>query len=274
MIRVGALRTRWRHVFVAAVAAAAFAAIYLAGVHTTTGQSAEESVLAASRFAYDPPLLALVSVPNLLLASAIVAAIGLLRRRWIAAIAAVAIIGVSSVLAQILKHGLLDRPMLLSWGENTFPSGHMTAFAAVAFALLLVVPARIRPVVAVVGALGLSVVGALLLRFGWHRPSDVFGAILLVTFVSTVAQLGVSRTQVVGTGRAGERSLAALSVVAAGLAAVAFVARPESLWPSGLTSPMLIAQCTTVAAVLMSVAATLWLLRHRGCSATQAGPAR
>src|SRR5690606_26638703 len=226
-----ALDARWRHVVVAALAAVTFAAVYLAGIHTTTGQSAEETVLAASRFSYDPPLLALVTVPNLLVTIVVIAGLALLRRRWPAAIAAVAIIGVSSVLAQALKHDLLDRPALLSIGENTFPSGHMTAFAAVAFALLLVVPARIRPVVAVVGALGLSVVGALLLRFGWHRPSDVFGAILLVTFVSTVAQLGVSRTQVVGTRRAGERSLAALSVVAAGLAAVAFIARPESLWP-------------------------------------------
>lgn len=267
-MRMPSLDARWRHVVVAVLAAAAFAATYLAGVQTTTGQSAEEAVLAASRFSYDPPLLALVSVPNLLLTSAVIAGLALLRRRWPAAVAAVAIIGVSSVLAQTLKHGLLDRPALLAMGENTFPSGHMTAFAAVISALLLVVPARIRPGVAIVGALGLSVVGALLIRFGWHRPSDVFGAVLLVTFVTAIAHLGVSRRQTAHSSRAGERMLAGLSLAAALLAGVTFLAHWASWGPRGLATPMLIAQFTTVAAVLMSVAVTLWLLRHRRRSGT------
>lgn len=272
-MQLSTLGARWRHVVVAALAAVTFAAVYLAGIHTTTGQSAEETVLAASRFSYDPPLLALVTVPNLLVTSVVIAGLALLRRRWPAAIAAVAIIGVSSVLAQALKHDLLDRPALLSIGENTFPSGHMTAFAAVISALLLVVPARIRPGVAVVGALGLSVVGALLIRFGWHRPSDVFGAILLVTFVTAISQLGVSRRQAVIPSPAGERMLAGLSLAAAAAAAIAFVAHWASWGPRDLVSPMLIAQLSTVAAVLMSVTVTLWLLRHRRGLTTE-GPAR
>jgi hypothetical protein len=180
---------------------------------------------------------------------------------------------VSSVLAQALKHDLLDRPALLSIGENTFPSGHMTAFAAVISALLLVVPARIRPGVAVVGALGLSIVGALLIRFGWHRPSDVFGAILLVTFVTAISQLGVSRRRAVIPSPGGERMLAGLSLAAAVVAATAFVAHWASWGPRDLASPMLIAQLSTVAAVLMSVTVTLWLLRHRRGLTTE-GPAR
>lgn len=263
MIQLRALGARWRHVVVAVLAAIAFTVIYLVGVHTTTGQFAEETVLAASRFSYDAPLLALVTVPNLLLTSAVIAGLAVLRGRWPAAIAAVAIIGVSSVLAQTLKHNFLDRPPLHSIGENTFPSGHMTAFAAVISALLLVVPARIRPGVAAVGALGLSVVGALLIRFGWHRPSDVFGAILLVTFVTAISQLGVPRRQAADPSPASERMLAGLSLAAAVVAAIAFAAYGASWGPNDLASPMLIAQLTTIAAVLLSVAVTLWLLRHR-----------
>lgn len=247
----------------AVLAAGFFAATYVLSVRTTTGQSAEDAILAASRFTYDPPILNLVTVPNLLIACAVVAVLGLVRRRVWAAVAGVAIIGVSTVLAQILKHGLLDRPALASIGDNTFPSGHMTAFAAVTFALLLVVPARIRTVVALVGALGLSVVGTLLLRFGWHRPSDVFGAILLVTCVSALVQLGVVRQQSAGTQPFSERVLVGLSVAAASLSVISFVIYKESLWPQALALPMITAQLAMVTPVLLCVAVTLWLLRHR-----------
>lgn len=267
------LGARWRHVVVAALAAVTFAVVYLAGVHTTTGQSAEETVLAASRFSYDPPLLALVTVPNLLVTTAVIAGLALLRRRWPAAIAAIAIIGVSSVLAQALKYDLLDRPPLHSMAENTFPSGHMTAFAAVISALLLVVPARIRPGIAIVGALGLSVVGTLLIRFGWHRPSDVVGAILLVTFVTAISQLGVSRRPAAKPSFTSERMLAGLSLAAIAIAAITLFAHLASWVPHDLASPMLIAQLSTISATLMSVSVTLWLLRHRR-GITREGPAR
>ena len=247
----------------AATAAGFFAVTYAIGVHTVSGQSAEEAILVASRFTHDQPILNLVTVPNLLIACAIVAALGLTRRRLSAAIVGVAIIGVSSVLAQVLKHGLLDRPALVSIGDNTFPSGHMTTFAAVAFAMLLVVPARMRTGVAVAGVLVLSVVGTLLLRLGWHRPSDVLGAILLVTCVSALAQLGVTREQSASTRPFGERMLAVLSVVAGTLAVISFVIHRESLWLDGLASPMLTAQLAMITAALMSAAVALWLLRHR-----------
>src|SRR5690554_2898390 len=186
---------RWRHVVVAALAAGCFAVTYAVGVLTIAGQSAEQTILSASQFTHNQPILNLVTVPNLLIACAVVAVLGLMRRRLSDAIAGVAIIGVSSVIAQVLKHDLLDRPALVSIGDNTFPSGHMTTFAAVTFAMLLVVPARIRTGVAIIGVTVLSLVGTLLLRLGWHRPSDVFGAILLVTCVSALAQLCVTREQ-------------------------------------------------------------------------------
>lgn len=247
----------------AAVAAGSFAVTYSIGVLTVTGQSAEEAILVASRFTRDQPILNLVTVPNLVIACVVVAALGLTRRRISAAIVGVTVIGVSSVLAQVLKHGLLDRPALVSIGDNTFPSGHMTTFAAVTFAMLLVVPARIRTGVALVGVLVLSVVGTLLLRLGWHRPSDVLGAILLVTCVSALAQLGVSREQSARTRPFGERMLAVLSVVVASLAVISFVIHRESLSLDEIASPMLTAQLAMVAAALMSVAVILWLLRHR-----------
>src|SRR5690606_23829639 len=151
---------------------------------------------------------------------------------------------------------------LVSIGDNTFPSGHMTTFAAVTFAMLLVVPARIRTGVAIIGVTVLSLAGTLLLRLGWHRPSDVFGAILLVTCVSALAQLCVTREQSASTWPFGERLLVGLSFVAATFAVISFLAYRESWWVGGLASPMLTAQLAMVTAALISVAVTLWLLRH------------
>src|SRR5690606_9483499 len=122
------LGARWRHVVVAALAAGCFAVTYAVGVLTIAGQSAEQTILSASQFTHNQPILNLVTVPNLLIACAVVAVLGLMRRRLSDAIAGVAIIGVSSVIAQVLKHDLLDRPALVSIGDNTFPSGHMTTF--------------------------------------------------------------------------------------------------------------------------------------------------
>lgn len=173
----------WLRIVVAALAVLGFAGVYVIGVLTARGQLVEQAVLDASSFAYGPALLSLVSVPALLAACAVVAAVGLVRRRPVAAIAGVAVIGVSTVLSQLLKNVLLVRPDLGSGAENTFPSGHMVVFSSVVVALLVVLPVAARPVVASLSAVLLCVVAGQLLYYGWHRPSDVAGAVLLVTAV-------------------------------------------------------------------------------------------
>lgn len=109
--------------------------------------------------------------------------IALVRRRWSLAVqAAVLMIG-ANVTTRVTKLVLLDRPDLGVegvWG-NTLPSGHTTAAASISAVLLLVVPRRIRPWAAVVGAGYTAATGVSTLVGQWHRPSDVIAAVLVVT---------------------------------------------------------------------------------------------
>jgi len=64
--------------------------------------------------------------------------------------------------------------------STSFPSGHTTAAASIAVALLLVVPAGYRLLAVGVGAALTGVVGLAVVILGWHYPSDVLGALLVV----------------------------------------------------------------------------------------------
>lgn len=173
--------SRGRALVHALLALAVGAASYVLAVHTGFGQRAEQNVLGASEFNLDSsPLLRLVSTPNLIVALVIIGAIawmfrGFSRALWIV------LFGAAAVLAsQLLKHQWLIRPSLMDFdAPNTFPSGHMTVFTVVVAGLIWAVPASARGVVAVGGAGLLGAVSWQLLSFGWHRPSDVLGALAL-----------------------------------------------------------------------------------------------
>ncbi|WP_231384259.1 phosphatase PAP2 family protein [Cellulomonas sp. URHD0024] len=116
-------------------------------------------------------------------------AIAALRRRWSLAVqVAVLMIG-ANLTTQVLKHVVFGRPELgveASYG-NTLPSGHTTAAASVAAALVLVVPPRVRPWAAVLGAGYTTATGISTLIGQWHRPSDVVAAILVVLAWTAIA---------------------------------------------------------------------------------------
>jgi len=89
----------------------------------------------------------------------------------------------------VLKNAVFVRPDLgveASYG-NTLPSGHTTAAASVSAALLLVVPPRIRPWAAVLGAGYTTATGVSTLIGQWHRPSDVVAAVLVVLAWTAIA---------------------------------------------------------------------------------------
>jgi hypothetical protein len=97
------------------------------------------------------------------------------------------------VVTQVLKHGLYRPdfgvdPERVTAG-NSFPSGHATVAMSVVLALVLVVPARLRGVAAVLGALYATVAGLATMSLGWHRPSDVAGAVLIVGGCAALAGL-------------------------------------------------------------------------------------
>ncbi|TDC56674.1 phosphatase PAP2 family protein [Jiangella ureilytica] len=128
-------------------------------------------------------VLDIVSVPFVVVVLGAAALIALLRQRWLLALQVIVLVGGANLTTQVLKRTVLDRPRLAEdTGPlgNSLPSGHTTVAASVAAALVLVVPRRARPAVAVVGAGYTALTGVSTMVGGWHRPSDVVAAITVV----------------------------------------------------------------------------------------------
>ncbi|HEX4751953.1 MAG TPA: phosphatase PAP2 family protein, partial [Solirubrobacterales bacterium] len=77
------------------------------------------------------------------------------------------------------RHRAFEHGIELPW-PNSFPSGHTTAAASIAVALLLVVPTVHRTAAAAVGAGLTAAVGISVIVLAWHYPSDVLGGLLVV----------------------------------------------------------------------------------------------
>lgn len=125
-------------------------------------------------------------VAALLVMLAAVCAIGLSFGRRREVLAAAVVVAGANVTTQVLKSVLehvrskaFERGWELPWPDS-FPSGHTTAAASIAVALLLVVPAGHRLLAAAVGAALTTAVALAVVILGWHYPSDVLGALLVV----------------------------------------------------------------------------------------------
>jgi membrane-associated phospholipid phosphatase len=173
-----------------------------------------------------------VSVVSLVVATAVIGFIALIRRRIAVAFGAMLLIVGANVTTQVLKL-LLVRPQLGVDAEraaagNSLPSGHATVAAAVAVALLLVLPARLRGAVGVVGAVAAAFVGVATLSAGWHRPSDVVAALLVVGVWASVAGLFIlvaqRRRGDAGYGPPSRVAVAMLALTGLGLLAGAAIA--------------------------------------------------
>lgn len=129
------------------------------------------------------PVLGVVSNSFVGLGLAVAVVLALARGRWWLAAQVAILVAGSNLTTQVLKHLVLDRPALLDVARadiNTLPSGHTTVAASVAAGLLIAVPRRWRPVVAVAGAAYTAATGVSTLIGQWHRPSDVVAAVLVV----------------------------------------------------------------------------------------------
>lgn len=123
-----------------------------------------------------------VSLPVVLAALACVAVIAVLRRRADLLVPLAVLVGGANLSTQAIKHLVVTREVLgpgIDVTPNSFPSGHTTLAASTAIALVLVA-GRARGPVAVVGALWTAGAGIGTLALGWHRASDVAGAIVVV----------------------------------------------------------------------------------------------
>jgi membrane-associated phospholipid phosphatase len=188
--RLGRGRAR-RMLLLAVVSVLLLAALYVIAVHTGWGQRIDDAALdgrthrqavlnATSR------LLDTISIVSLALGTIAIMLVALVRRRPHLALTAGVIIGGSCLTTELLKKYLLDRPDLVGRPDplgmtNSFPSGHSTVAMSLAVALVIVVSEKARPIAAVCGLAYATLVGVGTVTAGWHRPSDVLGAYLVVT---------------------------------------------------------------------------------------------
>ena len=112
--------------------------------------------------------------------------LGLAAGRRREALAAVAVVAGANLTTQMLK-GVLAHPRYeyflgdhAPW-SNAFPSGHATAAASIAVALVLVAPPRLRSLAIALGAGFTAVVSIAVIALQWHYPSDVLGGILIAS---------------------------------------------------------------------------------------------
>ena len=168
-----------------------FVLVAHASVQTIRGQMLDTIALAGNDLGRDNvagPLntaLNAVSVVSLVVVLVVVGVIALLRRRYSLAIMAVVLVVGSAATSLLLKNYLIARPEFgvdpdRSGAGNSLPSGHATAAAAFAVGLVLVLPPAARGLASLIGATYAAVVGVATLSSGWHRPSDVVAAYLIV----------------------------------------------------------------------------------------------
>ena len=129
-------------------------------------------------------LLALLDPVLYTLWGVVLVAVALWRRRPRVAFAVGLVLGLAPLTAETLKPLLAHTHARIGVSEITaasWPSGHATAATALALCAVLVAPQRLRPTVAVLGAMFAVGVGFSLLILAWHLPSDVVGGYLVAS---------------------------------------------------------------------------------------------
>ena len=211
----------WRLALLSFASAVIAGAAYILTVSTRSGQLMGELILggrpaSADDVAAAERYLEIVSRTSLVLGTVVVIAIASIQRKpQLALVATMAIIG-ANVSSQLLKYLILDRSDLLDGLfyplPNSFPSGHSTAAASIAVALVLVLPPLLRaPVVLLAGA-AVALLGVSTVVAGWHRMADAIGGVYLAT--AWGAGLAAALVWKRGAFRVGHRTAAAGRVAA------------------------------------------------------------
>lgn len=233
---------------------------FTVGVLSSIGQRTEASVLSAAAFTTDPPPpLNLVSIPSVVLVLVLIGGLALAVHGVRRAVAVTLVPAVAIVASQLLKQQFLQRPGLFELdAPNTFPSGHMTVFAVIVGAVLWAVPARGRPIIAVIGGVLLGVVAWQLVAFGWHRPSDVLGSLALTVFVFALAGI-VAPDRRGSMAAPGRRSSLALTVVGVIVATAGLALTVVSLLAAQGSLALLAGELVVTGAALITSRALLAL---------------
>ena len=194
------------------------AATWVLATHVASARMHDAAALAGFSYLARPAidslahgLLAVLSpAPTVLIAAALVT-VALVRRRPRIAVAIPFVILAAVVTADVLKpllgstRGGFVAPGAVGW--SSWPSGHAAAAMAVALCALLVAPARLRPAVAVAGAIFSTAVAFALLTLAWHMPSDIVGGFLIAGLWTAVAIWGLLAAQRRWPDRSGRAAL-------------------------------------------------------------------
>jgi membrane-associated phospholipid phosphatase len=204
-------------VVLAATAALAVWLTYRGLVTSPTGQRLDQVAMVGSMAAAPVAathlrnLLHAVSVPSVAVAIAALTAVAARRSRPELGAGAAAMVAGANLTTQALKHWL-HRPDLLGLSHaNSFPSGHVTVVASLAAGALLVSAPRARPAVAAAGVAATAVTAVATVALGWHRPSDVVGAVGVVAAWTALAAAwapGLASATPLSSGRGAVRSVA------------------------------------------------------------------
>lgn len=185
---------RWGRVFLALATLSAFIVLTIGALYQPRGQALDQfafEVIAGftQAGAWLQWLgLARHALVALVVGTLVAMAIAAWRRRFaLAARVGVLVLG-ANLTSQLLKNWLLRRPYLGVGFDlpNSFPSGHATALLSLAFALTIVTSQRFRALVATVLAVVAAAGSLLIMASGWHRPSDLLGALAVVMVWSLV----------------------------------------------------------------------------------------
>lgn len=129
----------------------------------------------------------------------IIAAVGIVfvlvwKHRFVPALVGLGVALCANLSTQVLKNYLITKPNfgIQEAALNSAPSGHTTFASAAAAALFLASPKKLRPIIAIFGAVISFAAGFSTIVNGWHRPADVITAIIL-TAAWTVVGLTILR---------------------------------------------------------------------------------
>jgi membrane-associated phospholipid phosphatase len=185
----GHARSLWHVIvplFVGLLAAAGVVACYRVFVGTSLGQLVDTAAMRGADV-HHPRVVEVLNrtlngttLASLVLVCLAAAAIGAVRRRLDLAIGAALLVIGANLTSQLLKTHLHRANLDDFPAPNSFPSGHTTAAASVAFALILALPHAIRGMVALIGATYVTVIAVATVWAAWHRPSDTVAGLLIV----------------------------------------------------------------------------------------------
>lgn len=159
-------------------------ALYALAVRTRPGQIVDQALMVRASYSsarvFASDFVTLTS-PYLMAGGPLLALLVVFGGRPMSLGARVAFMTLGPIATSWVLKRTLERPALAAQEtHNSFPSGTLTAVAAIACAIVVVVPRRWRSVAITCGALMTLGTAVMVVALRWHRPSDALAALLIV----------------------------------------------------------------------------------------------